>query len=285
MLREAIEDPHAIARLTQPWHAIKFLVAISFSTGPPCHWLGDPVFGGNKGHQRTTGNDVLLVGYGGRNLNSGRKGWYGIFFGEGLTTENVLNAGLGTLGLTGLLPALKGLRGGVNGIDDAADGASDANRALNGAGDGVPQVPNAKTLNRSLESIGTASKSIPGALTHDQQIDLINNIEKQLGIKIEVTYNSRHNYFDMDTKKLHLAIAEGENIGRGTFFEELQHAIDDVNNRNPATAYPADSIENAIFHRQVFDRMVKNPLFDITETEAEDLLLNITFEILIRGDH
>ncbi len=130
---------------------------------------------------------------------------------------------------------------------------------------------------------GMASRSIPGELDVAARSDLIDDVGAQVGRNIDVNYSQTRNGFDVNSKELHLKAAADGPTNRGVLYEELQHLIDDAAGINPAVIPKVGTLENALFHREVFERMANNPLFDITAAEADDLAANITVEIMLLG--
>ena len=117
--------------------------------------------------------------------------------------------------------------------------------------------------------------AIGGTLNRTARASLIAKVEKAIGRKIEVVYGATKNGFKPSNGKIYLRWADDDLIPRGTFFEELQHLIDDANGLTPAVIPTAGSLDDAIFHREVFRRMIDNPLFDISDLEG----LNLSAEI------
>jgi len=110
-----------------------------------------------------------------------------------------------------------------------------------------------------------------------------------LGDDLDILYNQPKNQFNRRINKIQLTCGPMDQFPRGTFFEELQHAIDDVphdgiGRRNP-THFPADgTLENALLHKEVFKRMYDNPLFNITADEFESLIRRVDQQIdTLRG--
>jgi hypothetical protein len=138
---------------------------------------------------------------------------------------------------------------------------------------------------------GIAAKSIRGSVGRSAREGLLQQAKKlfSLGDDLDILYNQPKNQFNRRINKIQLTCGPMDQFPRGTFFEELQHAIDDVphdgiGRRNP-THFPADgTLENALLHKEVFKRMYDNPLFNITADEFESLIRRVDQQIdTLRG--
>ena len=123
--------------------------------------------------------------------------------------------------------------------------------------------------------------SIRGTISRAARSKLIAKIEAQLGRSVEVVYGAGRTAFAPKTGKIFLRGVDDDLIPRGTFFEEIQHLIDDAAGLNPRSIPASGSLEDAIFHREVFERMIDNPLLDISDIDGLSLLA--VLEDVIKG--
>ncbi len=119
--------------------------------------------------------------------------------------------------------------------------------------------------------------ALPGTLTPLQRQAIIARVEALLAaknVKVEIKWGALiKNQFNKDSKIIHLMGSATESSARGAFLEELQHLIDDVNRLTPDPIPKEGTLENAIFHEEVFERMTQNAdLFEITEAECDALI-------------
>ena len=137
---------------------------------------------------------------------------------------------------------------------------------------------------RATGRIGSiVEHALPGALTPIEKPTIIAKVEALLAaknVKVEIVWNLTENGFDKDSKIIYLIGSESASSARGAFLEELQHLIDDVNRLTPDPIPKKKTLENALFHRDVFERMTENAdLFGMSEAECNSLIEWITVEI------
>ncbi len=72
---------------------------------------------------------------------------------------------------------------------------------------------------------------------------------------------------------------------RGTFFEEVQHAIDDVLGHTPDPIPKTRTLENALFHQEVFRRLAENTIFNLIPSEKRALAAAIYNAVIKLGGH
>jgi hypothetical protein len=124
------------------------------------------------------------------------------------------------------------------------------------------------------EASGVANRVLKGELGLLRRWKITRNIRKTYGLSLKgkIKYNAVENFFDPHTKMIHLTGSRFGKHKRGVFFEELQHAIDDFQGLTPNPIPKPHTLENYLFHEQVFKRMIDNPVFDISKREGNDLL-------------
>ena len=115
-------------------------------------------------------------------------------------------------------------------------------------------------------------QAIGGTITRGSRAKLLAEVEKLIGRKVEVKYGAGFNGFSPKSKKIYLEGLDDDLVPRGTFFEEVQHLIDDKNGLNPSSIPKNGTLDDAIFHGPVFERMINNPLFDISDMEGLSLM-------------
>ncbi|GHB91297.1 hypothetical protein GCM10007047_02940 [Cerasicoccus arenae] len=130
-----------------------------------------------------------------------------------------------------------------------------------------------------LGSVGEANRIAQGFGSIDDISFITRELRRKTGA--EIVFSSREalrrgrsgvpigNYFDLDTNTIHLMTGRA-NTGRGVFFEEVQHALDQF--YNPAWNNPFIMQGNVNLHRGTFHRLANNPWFNLSHDELTGFL-------------
>ena len=94
----------------------------------------------------------------------------------------------------------------------------------------------------------------------------------KFGAKPSIAFGHAKDRFVRGSNTIELTGSRFGKHSRGTFFEELQHAIDDAVGVNPSRFPKPGTLENAQFHLEVFERLIANPIYKLNPIEKLNLI-------------